>query len=124
MVYSATSNKYKKQSTGQTRDNNRNQSIHCGSNGRKFCISNGTNLTRVKVAWKETSAGTLAMNDMLVFQKTCQLLSLIKTDDSAPAKWEKYWIHTLKKIAPKGFNVEGGVWSSAVMTNEKRFMSC
>ena len=100
MVYSATSNKYKKQSTGQTRDNYRNQSIHCGSNGRKFCESNGTNLTGVKVAWKKTSAGTLAMNDMLVFQKTCQLLSLIKTDDSAPAKWEKYWMYALKTIAP------------------------
>ena len=102
MVYSATSNKYKKQSTGQTRDNYRNQSIHCGSNGRKFCESNGTNLTGVKVAWKKTSAGTLAMNDMLVFQKACQLLSLIKTDDSAPAKWEKYWMYTLKKLRPKG----------------------
>ena len=85
-MYSATSNKYKKQSTGQTKGNYRNQSIHCGSNGRKFCESNGTNLTGVKVAWKKTSAGTLAMNDMLVFQNTCQLLSLIKTDDSTPAK--------------------------------------
>ena len=85
LVHSATSNNYKKQSTGQTRDNYRNQS-HCGSNGRKFCISNSTNLTGVKVARKKTSAGTLAMNNMLVFQKTCQLLSLIKTDDSAPAK--------------------------------------
>ena len=101
-MYSATSNKYKKQSTGQTKGNYRNQSIHCGSNGRKFSKSNGTNLPGVKVVWKEGSAGTLAMNDMLVFQKTCQLLSLIKTDDSAPAKWEKYWMYTLKKLRPKG----------------------
>ena len=85
-MYSATSNKHKKQITSQTKDKCRNQSIHCGSNGRKFYKSHGTNLTGVKVAWKKTSTGTLAMNDMLVFQKTCQLLSLTKTDDSAPAK--------------------------------------
>lgn len=85
-MYSATSNKHKKQITSQTKDNYRNQSIHCGSNGRKFYKSHGTSLTGTKIAWKKTFTGTLAMNDMLIFQKTYQLLSLTKTDDSASAK--------------------------------------
>ena len=85
-MYSATSNKYIKRSTGQTKDNYRNKSILCESNGRKFCASNDTDLTGIKVAWKKTSAVTLTMNDMTVFQKMCQLLSLMKTDDSAPAR--------------------------------------
>ena len=85
-MYSATSNKHKKLITSQTKDSYRNQWIHCRSNGRAFYKSHGTNLTGAKIAWKKTFTGTLAMNDMLVFQKTYQLLSLTKTDDSASAK--------------------------------------
>ena len=31
-----------------------------------------------------------------------------KTDPRAPTKHEDYWLHTLKKKAPLGLNVEGG----------------
>ena len=100
-MYLAACSKCKRQSSGQTNEDYRGKSIYSECNGRKYCESNGTDLTEMKVASKKTPAGTLAIKVIMVFQKISQLLSMIKTDGFAPTKIGKYWMHTPKGLVLK-----------------------
>lgn len=63
---------YKRQSSGQTSEDYRGKSNYSECNGKIYCESKGTDLTGMKVAWKKTPAGTLAMKVIMVFQKISQ----------------------------------------------------
>lgn len=67
---------YKRQSSGQTSEDYRGKSIYSEYNGRKYCESEGTDLTGMKVSWKRTPTATLAMKVIMVIQKMWQSIAL------------------------------------------------
>ena len=101
LVHLATCKICNKQYTGQTTD-----SFRCRRNNYK---SKSRKLDRNERCMQEYLYSHLKSEGHNGFQEDASITLIDKTDGFDPRKRKTFWMHTLKKLAPYGLNVENGI---------------
>ena len=101
LVYLATCKICNKQYTGQTTDSFRSTWNKYKSKSRKF--------DRNEKCMQEYLYSHFESEGHNGFLEDVSIALIDKTDGSDPTKREKFWMHTLKTLAPYGLNIEDGI---------------